>query len=108
MGGCSHSITAPLCFSPPHTFPLLQHGAFLRAAVFQDKPASVWALHRLQFRQGVSTVSSTGFSTSCSVDILTKVSYTFMKISWLNLSFFVEIKLMVQAHLMRCQETFDY
>lgn len=87
--------SSSLSLLSPHTFPVIQCVALLWAAVFQDKPAPVWALHRLQFLQGISTGSS--------IDTLIRVSYTFMIISSLNLRFCVEIKLMGQVHLLCCQ-----
>ena len=39
--GCSQTRTSTLLLLPAHTFPLLQNGSFLWAAVLQGKPATL-------------------------------------------------------------------
>lgn len=58
-----NSSSLPLL--PPHTFPLLQHQSSQQAAILQDKPAPVWALHRPQFLQGMLPISVMVPSTGC-------------------------------------------
>jgi len=50
---------------PLHASPLLQCESFPWAAVLQDEPAAMWALHGLQFLQVMSTCSTLAMSRSC-------------------------------------------